>query len=77
MAQETHGTHRISATKDDRLRIAGVIDKRKEFDILALRPTTIDLEEAAVRAAGDGNLLGRGSHPFGRCRSVIRNSHWR
>jgi hypothetical protein len=52
------------ATRDDLRDLFGDIDERKVLDILALNPTTADVEEAAVQAAGDGDVLGKSGHPL-------------
>jgi len=46
------------AAADDLKRIFGALDERKLLDILALRPTIFDVEEASVWLAGDGDLFG-------------------
>ena len=50
------------ATRDDLLRLVGDVDERKALDILALRPTVAEIEEVAVWAAGDGDVLAKGGH---------------
>jgi hypothetical protein len=52
------------ATRDDLLRLAGDVDERKVLDILALRPTVAEIEQAALWAAGDGDVLAKGGHPL-------------
>ena len=51
-------------TSDDVARLVGALDERKTLDILALNPTWAELEEAAVWAAGDGDVLARIGHPL-------------
>lgn len=52
------------ALYDDVLRILGDIDERKALDILALRPSLADVEEAAVWISGDGDVLGKSGRPL-------------
>jgi hypothetical protein len=52
------------ATRDDLLRLFGDVDGRKALDILALHPTVAEVEEAALWAAGDGDVLAKGGHPL-------------
>ena len=55
---------RGAATHDDLLRILGEIDERKAVDILGLHPTVADIEEAAIWASGDGDVLAKAGHPL-------------
>lgn len=52
------------ATLADVRRIVGDIDDGKALEILALQPTTDELEQAAMWAAGNGDLLGKEGHPL-------------
>ena len=54
--------HAASAGRDDLRHILGDIEDAKILEILALRPTLADLEEAAAWAAGDGDVLARSGH---------------
>jgi hypothetical protein len=49
-----------SATADDIKRILGDLDEIKLLDILALRPTIPDLEEAFMWLSGDSDVFGAG-----------------
>ena len=53
-----------AATHDDLLRIAGDIDERKVLDILALSPTIAEVEEAAIWAEGNGDVLAKTGRPL-------------
>lgn len=44
--------------------ILGDIDERQAILIMTLRPTVAQIEEAAVWAAGDGDLLAREGRPL-------------
>ena len=46
------------ATADDIRRILGTLDEAKLLDIVALRPTILDVEEASVWLAGDSDVFG-------------------
>ena len=48
------------ATADDIRRILGTLDEAKLLDIVALRPTILDVEEASVWLAGDSDIFGAG-----------------
>jgi hypothetical protein len=54
-----------AVSHDDLTRIVGDIDQRKALQILALNPTVADLEEAAIWAAGNGDVLGKRGRPLG------------
>ncbi len=51
---------RTPATHDDVKRIIGDVDDAKMLDIMALQPTVVDLEEAAMWLAGDSDIFGAG-----------------
>lgn len=57
-------TQGISATRDEILSIVGHIDERKVLDILSLHPTIAEIEEAAVWATGNGDVLAKGGRPL-------------
>ncbi len=48
------------ASADDVKRILGELDEVKLLDILALRPTVVDLEQASMWLAGDSDVFGPG-----------------
>jgi len=48
------------ATADDVRRILGTLDEAKLLDIVALRPTVLDVEEASIWLAGDPDIFGAG-----------------
>ena len=52
-------------TSQDIARLVGDLDERRALDILALKPTLAEVEEAAVWAAGDGDVLAKMDHPLG------------
>lgn len=49
-----------SATADDIRRILGTLDEAKLLDIVALRPSILDVEEASLWLAGDTDIFGAG-----------------
>lgn len=53
------------ADSDDVRRILGEIDDATLIEIMALKPTVNDLEQAAVWAAGDGDILAKQGGPGG------------
>ena len=48
------------ATTDEIQRILGALDEAKLPDIVALRPTVVDVEEASLWLAGDPDVFGAG-----------------
>jgi len=48
------------ATADDIRRILGSLDETKLLDIVTLRPTILDVEEASLWLAGDSDVFGAG-----------------
>jgi len=48
------------ATADDIRRILGTLDEVKLLDIVALRPSILDVEEASLWLAGDSDIFGAG-----------------
>jgi len=48
------------AAPADIQRILGTLDEAKLLDIMALRPTILDVEEASVWLAGDTDVFGAG-----------------
>ena len=52
------------ATADDLSKLLGALDERKAVDVLALRPTLADVEQAAIWLAGDGDVLAKDGHPL-------------
>jgi hypothetical protein len=62
--QSIASTHDAAATHDDLLRIVGDIDERDALEILALHPTIAEIEEAAVWAVGNGDVLAKTGRPL-------------
>jgi hypothetical protein len=52
-----HDRDRLAASDDIR-RIFGALDEAKLLDILALRPTIFEVEEASVWLSGDADVFG-------------------
>lgn len=48
------------ATPDDIRHIVGTLDDAKLLDIIALRPTILDVEETSLWLAGDTDIFGAG-----------------
>jgi hypothetical protein len=51
-------------TTRESLRVLGDIEERKLIDILALRPTITEIEEAAVWLSGNGDVLAKERRPL-------------
>ncbi|MEX0751807.1 MAG: hypothetical protein WD073_02650 [Xanthobacteraceae bacterium] len=59
-------------THDDLKAILGDMDDAKIIQILALKPTLSDLEEAAIWATGNGDVLGKAGRPLtGRAADIL------
>jgi len=71
MAKPTHVRDTTLATRDDLRRILGDIDDGQTLEILALRPTLVEVEEAAVLMAGDRDVLAKSGHPVVGCAAEI------
>lgn len=52
------------ASREDLRRLFGDIDERRELEILALRPTIAEVEQARVWASGDGDVLAKAGRPL-------------
>lgn len=48
------------AVPDDIKRVLGALDDAKLLDIMALRPSILDVEEASLWLAGDADIFGAG-----------------
>ncbi len=59
-APTTASDRKPLAAADDLRRILGDLDETKMIDILALRPTVRDVEEASLWLAGDPDIFGAG-----------------
>jgi hypothetical protein len=57
--------------RDDVRGILGDIDDARIMDILALKPSLADLEEAAIWATGDGDVLAKSGRPLGGIAAAI------
>ncbi len=49
---------RDRASTEDVRRIFGDLDRAKVLDIMSLRPTTLDLEQASMWLSGDTDIFG-------------------
>ena len=50
------------ASRDDVERAVGDMDEAAILEILALQPTLAELEEAAIWARGEGDVIGKSGH---------------
>ena len=60
MAQKLGARSDIAASAADVRRILGDLDEARLLDILALRPTVLDVENASMELSGDRDVLGAG-----------------
>jgi hypothetical protein len=58
--QPNSGTNAVS--KDELRAIVGALDEEKIIEILNLQPTATEMEQAALWASGDGDLLAKSGH---------------
>ncbi|HML13528.1 MAG TPA: hypothetical protein VK456_09500 [Xanthobacteraceae bacterium] len=59
-----HASRGVAATREDVRRTLGDVDDVKVVEILALTPSVIELEEAAMWSRGEGEVLGKSGHPL-------------
>jgi hypothetical protein len=71
MPSPTQRDRAPALTPDEVRQILGDIDDAKLIDILALRPTVAELEEAAVWATGNGDILGKEGKPLAGIAAAI------
>ena len=71
MSKDQLGGTEVAAGRDDLKRILGELDDSKVVEILALKPTLPELEEAAMWAAGNGDVLAKSGRPLGRVAAMI------
>ncbi len=70
MAKLNSGQNQTPATREDTQSVFGGIDHRKLIEILSLRPTVAELEEASIWLAGDADIY-EADHPIGGTASKI------
>lgn len=58
-----NGVSGMTVTRDDLKAVLGDLDDDRVLAILALNPTPAELEQAAVWAAGDGDILSKRGRP--------------
>jgi hypothetical protein len=69
--QHLEGAQPAPVGRADLIRILGETDDTKIVEILALRPTLPEVEEAAMWAAGNGDVLAKSGRPLGRIAAAI------
>lgn len=60
--RSTPDAESIAASREDLRRLFGDIDERRVLEILALRPTIAEVEQASVWASGDADVLAKTGH---------------
>jgi hypothetical protein len=63
--------HSATLAPDEVRGILGDIDDGRIIAILALKPSLADLEEAAIWATGDGDVLAKSGRPLGSVAAAI------
>jgi len=58
------GVRPATVGRDDLVRVLGELDETMIIEILDLKPSLNELEQAAVWAAGDGDVLAKQGHPL-------------
>jgi hypothetical protein len=71
MTKLNSGGNRAVATRDDIKGVLGEIDPVKLLEIIALRPTLADIEEASVWLAGDADVFGAGEPVKGVASDIV------
>jgi hypothetical protein len=66
MSKQPSGSraHLAPVSQDELRSILGDIDDARIMEILALGPSLTDLEEAAIWATGDGDVLAKSGRPL-------------
>jgi hypothetical protein len=62
--ESVHGAKGSAAGANDVKRLLGDLEAAATSEILSLQPSIVELEEVAMRAAGDGDVLGKGGKPM-------------
>jgi len=68
---QTSGERSATISRDDLRRILGDVDDAKIIEILDLKPTLPEVEQAAIWATGDGDVLAKSGHPLAGVASDI------
>ena len=63
--QPIAGAQPATAGHEDLTRILGEVDDARIVEIIALKPTLQELEEAALWITGGGDVLAKSGHPLG------------
>jgi hypothetical protein len=69
--QDPSGMGRTAIGAAELKAIVGDVGDAKIIEILELRPTVAEVEEAVVWAAGDGDLLGKSGRPLSSMAAAI------
>ena len=69
--QDSSGMDRTAIGAAELRAIVGDVGEAKIIEILELRPTVAEVEEAVVWATGDGDLLGKSGRPLSPMASAI------
>lgn len=69
--RQLEGARLETVGRDDLKRIFGEIEDSKIIEILALRPTMPEVEEAAMWLAGNGDVLAKSGHPLAGVTAAI------
>jgi hypothetical protein len=64
MPLQSSNTPQTAINADQLRSIVGDIEDAKFIEILELRPTLAEVEQAAIWAAGDGDILGKEGRPL-------------
>ena len=69
--QPAEGAYPAPVTAEDIKRILGDVDDAKLLDLVALRPTMAEVEEASLWLAGDTDVFGAGTPLKGTAGEIV------
>ena len=71
MTKPNSGGNRAVATRDDIKGVLGEIDPVKLLEIISLRPTIADIEEASIWLSGDADVFSAGEPVKGVASEIV------
>jgi hypothetical protein len=72
MALQSSNTRRVAVSAEQLRSILGDIDDAKFIEILEMRPTLAEVEQAAIWATGDGDILAKEGRPLsGKAAQIV------
>jgi hypothetical protein len=72
MALQSSNNRRVAVSAEQLRSILGDIDDAKFIEILEMRPTLAEVEQAAIWATGDGDILAKEGRPLsGKAAQIV------